>query len=304
MMKRLMVAMLAVAAMTSCSKESTEEDIIPDTPVKVQFNAGVMDVQAKALVTGTTLPDGNMGVYAWDGGTTDFSKTTHENLNNAKIAVSTNGTKFDFEAGHEAFWPVGTLDFYAYYPQVTGADLIAATASTTPKVNIKLTDQIDYMWASPVKEAKKATPTVNFTFKHALSAITIIVKKEADAGTVNLSAIKIAKYHATSQMDIATGDLTADASEVEFPISITAADLSEAGDEFVTDYLVWPGSAPEFTLTLNNIDKTVTPKDGENELIFTTNKKHTLTFTITATGIQVTASATDWSAGNNGTGSI
>ncbi|KIO45191.1 hypothetical protein [Sanguibacteroides justesenii] len=85
---------------------------------------------------------------------------------------------------------------------------------------------------------------------------------------------------------------------------VTGAGLSESGETFVTDYLVWPGSAPEFTLTLNNTDKTVTPKDGENELTFIANQKHTLTFTITATGIQVTASVTDWSTGSNGTGSI
>ena len=70
---------------------------------------------------------------------------------------------------------------------------------------------------------------------------------------------------------------------------VTGAVLRESGETFVTDYLVWPGSAPEFTLTLNNTDKTVTPKDGENELTLIANQKHTLTFTITATEIQVTA---------------
>lgn len=39
------------------------------------------------------------------------TKTTQENLNNAKISISTNGTKFDFEPGNEDFWPVGSLDF-------------------------------------------------------------------------------------------------------------------------------------------------------------------------------------------------
>lgn len=207
-MKRLFVfaAVAASLAAVSCQKTYVIDQV--NTPIGFSANLGK---QTKAIMDGTTYDTGHtFGVFAyaltdnksWE---TDAA-TTDAVMNNVEIGYMTdtwkakNGTKY--------YWPNAietSLNFFMYSPY----DNLKTFASVSPTDGLKIsnyehsntnhmgTDAVDILVASvPDKKYADAgtTPgTVDFSFKHKMTQVVFVVKKDAsiDAATVKLNSLDL-----------------------------------------------------------------------------------------------------------------
>ena len=211
-MKKIIIALAAVAALAACSKSNVEYsqyEEITFTPVAKNVTKAMMD-------EGKTFNiDEEFNVWAFYNPTVEWSETIDTWVSeyraggtNAKVYLDDKTFKYDDSyklwAGKENayFWPkVGSLAFAGYHP--TSAP--AAYALTADKNEMTFTD-VTNSWVDNESEANtedlmyfnltKGYDKNNVTavFKHALSWITVNVsttQKTIDAGaTITVSNVK------------------------------------------------------------------------------------------------------------------
>lgn len=200
-MKKILLAVAAVATMASCSQNEEFENVGQKAEIKIGTTAVT---RATEQNTAGLQKDG-FQLYAYNTGTSAMTK----DLALAKEAwINGNATYASPDwtvAGGPYYWPIDEkLQFFAYSP----ADGVAYTAPNgtdagfpkfTYTVGATADVQKDLVISSALnktKETTKATPAVSLTFKHALTQINIqVIEGSSDytyeiTPTVKISGIK------------------------------------------------------------------------------------------------------------------
>ena len=154
------------------------------------------------------------------------------------------------------------------------------------------------MWSTPVLNRSKATSeeTVNLSFNHLLSAITIKFQKADDIKEeMILESISLANYSPALQLDIQTGKLTQAVSTTAYTfIKDLKTPITPAQQTIVADHLFFPVAQPVFIVRMSGKDYRI-----ESSKAFEPGKKQTYEFTLQAKDIHLSGSITPWVDGGS-----
>ena len=208
-MKKIFLALAAVAAIAACSKS----EAIYDQDVEINFNP-VAANRTKAMVSGTTFPDEQFNVWGYykqiaQGKTiAQWMASSLEQQNYIDEKPFTKKANGLWGGVSSYYWPkVGSLMFAGYYPtnppaqkieytfdasvsKMTVTDYVAGNYQTTGYVDIHTTtahvEDFMYFNMTPTSYNSNTHSTegvvgnnVDVVFRHALSWINVVLVKEA-----------------------------------------------------------------------------------------------------------------------------
>ena len=202
-MKKIILSLLAIAAMTSCTK-SSEEEIDPNAPVEIELTAGLLEAQSRAAIESNTVS--GVSILRKDGTdeTNDWGTT-------AKTVDITNSNDNIFDTNKEYYNPNATIHAYflGYYPagtvSGTGVDQIVTFNPTLDNCST------DILYSPSVDLGTKGTPTSNakLTFKHQLARINFVfVKGNGYPSDDYITSVKIKSIALPKSMKLSDGSLT------------------------------------------------------------------------------------------------
>ena len=321
-MKKLMISMLAMAAMVSCTNEIEGPDqpkVNENEPVAVEFGQSI-NLYTKAPITGDKLTSTKIGIWAQKhSGTPAWAATNF--MDNISLSVANDGTiTYTTEAQkvYYSFENDAKYDFNAYTPYAdktaNGLEITVAADGTAPNLKVTLNPankaQTDIMYADPtnLKNKVKSTEAIALPFKHALAQVKFKIQKEQSlSDAMTLSAIKVSA-NTVGTMNIADGTFTGTGTSGDFialsdgsltiPAKATADDTKavDAGDPI----MVFPEELGNDAVTFTIEGKEYKFKPNAT---LSAGTATTITVTVTATGVSFTQSLADWTSGT-GTGTI
>lgn len=274
-----------------------ETDVPLVTPSQaIRFSTRIQTLTTKSIITETTLPDNSqIGVFSWGHHKNDGSinTTLRKDLTNTLYTKEAGSAELVTSAdAHYPINPDTLLNFYAYYPYIQSA------TNTPGSIPFDLSKQEDIMWATPVLNRSKVTneETVNLSFNHLLSAITIKFKKADDIKEeMILESISLASYSPSLQLDIQTGKLTQAVSTTAYTfIKDLTTPVVPAGQTIVTDFLLCPIAKPIFIVRMSGKDYRI-----ESSKAFEPGKRQTYEFTLQAKDIHLSGSINPWVDGGS-----
>ena len=291
MIKKSFYILLSVLLYAGCNNDN---EIIPLSTSIVHFGGQITNIiQSKTIIEGDEFPKkSSIGIYAWGHDRNSISTLSlRKDLNNSPYIKSSDSNIFT--SSIEAHYPINPdtlLNFYAYYPYTE-----AATA-TPLSIPFDLKKQDDIMWATPVLNRDKTTTeeTVNLSFNHILSAITLKFKKADDIKEdMSLQSISLENYPSTVQLNVQTGKLNAAPSTSPYTIiSGQNTTITSTEETIVTNYLLYPVENPVFIVRMSDKDYRI-----ESTKAFEGGKKQTYSFTIQAKDITISGSINPWVEG-------
>lgn len=205
-MKKLLLSILAVVAITACSKMDVEYD----APAEIKFTP-IADNVTRSMMTGETfLTSESFNVWAWykqvGAGTSvdNWGATANEHLYiNEGEFVYRNKTSWGGNTPY--YWPkLGSLLFAGYYPTSVKDDVDYTFDATTNKMVFKNIEQSevdndgyteDLMYFNMTQNSYSSGP-VPVVFKHALSWATVNLSRTSD-NTNNATYPQIKVNHVT-----------------------------------------------------------------------------------------------------------
>lgn len=231
MKKKLLLGLLAAAAVsfTACQKNEVISEMPQDNAIGFGTYVG-RDAQTKATVINeTALGTQGLGVFAYYTGASDYASATEPKFMYNEKVWNESGWKYT----NTKYWPGNEqkISFFAYAPYVSTADAIItalpdANTEGDPTIGFAVpetvTNQIDLLYATPVKNAFEGT--VNFTFNHALTRIGFKVKTARTDYRVNISSITLTgDFNTAGTLNLNTGtwsgennETTSDSYELNF----------------------------------------------------------------------------------------
>lgn len=262
----------------------------------IQFSTRIQTLTTKSIITETTLPDNSqIGIFSWGHHKNDGSVNTTLRKDLTNTLYTKEAGSAELVTSADAHYPINPdtlLNFYAYYPYISSA------ANTPGYIPFDLSKQEDIMWATPVLNRSKATneETVNLSFNHLLSAITIKFKKADDIKEeMILESISLANYSPSLQLDIQTGKLTQTVSTTAYTfIKDLTTPVVPAGQTIVTDFLLCPIAKPIFIVRMSGKDYRI-----ESSKAFEPGKRQTYEFTLQAKDIHLSGSINPWVDGGS-----
>lgn len=214
-----LMVLTGVIALSGCSKDS-----FSDKPLKageISFESGILTKGGP--VTGTQFASGaEVGVYTLEnstGVTPTWTDATEGNTNNLlmnNIACTANGSGGLNYGPAKLYNPDAKYSFFAYYPYagtITGPSAGAAptwtcTFKTTPS------EQVDYMYATPLENQDPTDNAKLLSFNHALTQITVKVVNGTEK-TFTLNSLKV-KAPGGATLNISNGVWTAPAAPATY----------------------------------------------------------------------------------------
>ncbi|MFR9650630.1 MAG: fimbrillin family protein [Rikenellaceae bacterium] len=187
-MKRLILASLAVAALASCSKESTEDVAITSSKTQMEFTTYASTATAKGTPVNSNSDfkgtNNLFSVSAYFTATSSLNSGKYFSFSDVKYIGSTWVNQSQMYYPNES----GTLYFGAYYPsddtKITSASYEYNSGhdlSFDYTVADAVTSQRDVMYA--IKDYSYTSETedsINLHFKHALTQIAFTATKDSD----------------------------------------------------------------------------------------------------------------------------
>lgn len=209
-LKPLLLAASALLLATACINEDNQPDIVDITrPIDLRLSpAAPVTAETKVAIDGTDFASADkIGLYlAWTDGATAQVPIT------SSIAQTTwQGNAF---SGESLYWQ-NTADhhtLYAYYPYADGVTgyQVPVTLPTMQTATDEASRNILYGTFSG-----KAQSSVTIEMGHCMSVVNITLEKGAGYETSNLPTIKKVElsgsYHTSGTLNLATGEVTADA---------------------------------------------------------------------------------------------
>lgn len=202
-----LMVLTGVIALSGCSKDS-----FSDKPLKageISFESGILTKGGP--VTGTQFASGaEVGVYTLEnpGGTPTWTDATEGSTNNLlmnNIACTANGSGGLTYGPAKLYKDGAKYSFFAYYPYTS--TITAPSAGQSPKLactfNTTPSEQVDYMYATPLENQ---TPTDNaklLKFNHALTQITVKVVNGTEKA-ITLNSLKV-KAPSGATLNISNG---------------------------------------------------------------------------------------------------
>lgn len=194
-------------ALSGCSKDSFSDK--PLTAGEISFESGILTKGGP--VTGTQFASGaEVGVYTLEnpGGTPTWTDATGGNANNLlmdNIACTANGSGGLTYGPAKLYKDGAKYSFFAYYPYTS--TITAPSVGQSPKLactfNTTPSEQVDYMYATPLENQ---TPTDNaklLKFNHALTQITVKVVNGTEKA-ITLNSLKV-KAPSGATLNISNG---------------------------------------------------------------------------------------------------
>lgn len=293
-----------VLALTACSSEENMgmED---NTPVAIQFSAGIDGAQTRAV--GTTWDAGDfIGISCTSTGSTNYT--------NMKYATATSGTSgaFSYDGASTGifFKDNEAVTFSAYYP-------FMGTEGTSPGgIDINTSDQskskeFDFLFAEGVKtsiaNATNNSVPVNFNFKHKMCKL--VLKIKTDINDFSEDNVKNGTYyfnflHHEGRLN-PQGDVISITQDYTNPWKINAAPefYSDANSRVLTySIILLPQTLQSrFMATINNADYT----SGWINYKMAAGNSYEYTITVKKTGVTVSdCTISPWGTGATGSGSV
>lgn len=194
-MKNLILLATVALVAASCS----DDDGLQDGPSKnntILFGTSVQ-VETKAPVTGTNIPDGDkVGIYALTDATAPAWAATNLMDN---VSATSNGAGGLEYSDLKEYTNDYLHNFYAYYPHTD--NITAPGAQIAPKLTVTLEKtsdaQSDYMYAVPIVNYKRTADEATagtiqkLVFKHALTQIRFKFKNTETANKVSIVSIQV-----------------------------------------------------------------------------------------------------------------
>lgn len=312
-MKKIILSVLTLAALASCSKEENTGIDTGDDRVAIAPSANIeSNVISRAAVDGTTFAEGTdvFRLSAFESATepTDnWTATGAEAFENMQVNCAANGTLS--LAMPKYYPPTGAnekLWFYAYAPSATYTN---GNGTAAPTVGYTITGQEDIMigkvsntngFSGVAKGETQKHPA--FQFSHLLKKITFKVEAgdtfDASSNTT-VSQIVVKNVKTSAKLDVVAGTLTfsGDADQ-----SLT---LSGGGTSITTEGASVPGCLmfePGTSFTVSVTAGGVTYADATVTLSGTdageAGVNHEVTLTFHRSQIVPTATIVDWTVGD------
>jgi len=241
-------------------------------PMSAHFTNSRLEVNSRELITDDLITSGTIGVTLLDAEGNDYDgKSQYRNIK----YTTDDGTSWT--PGTTAYLTSTEGKAVAYYPFVDGA--VDPTS-----IPVDATKQQDVMYSKWVEGLSNLNSRAEFHMEHALAAVRVIVKKDANfSSDVTLTDVTIQSdgFYESAKLDATTGDLK-DLQTEGASFSVTAIDkLLDTGGQTV-DFTVIPGAAAKdisFMVTAggNRYHSSFTP-DGPLARGFI----HTFTLVLTA----------------------
>ena len=228
--------------LASCSSELdvSLNEALGSGKTNLSINVVTENIESKGLVTDSYLPSGAaIGVTVLNTSGGNYDGTAY---NNIKFTSSGTGTGQTWSGASTVKLSATEGYCYAYYPY-------SSSVTDITNWNLSVTDQIDYMYASPATVNDKSK-TATLTMKHALSAIRFALKRGTYAGTGAVSAVKATSNYiaTTASLNIKTGGLS-------FPGGVTKT--------------ISTNKSLTLSSTTQNVDLIVTPLEADKYLTLT-----------------------------------
>lgn len=296
-MKKLILSVLAIAAMTSCTKSSVE-DLDPNAPVEIKFGAGINMMSRAAIESNGNLPTttvtGIQILRGTDGSTPAFA-TVSNVATTADLKIDGNFENISNSQYYES--KTDAANFIAYYP---------AGTLTAGKVEFTIDGTTDIIAAPKASTTYSTTPSsVDFTFNHKLARLKLVVKAENQSAIDFYGDLENAKIEVPSKLEMTidangtTGALTANATPTNITLDFATVALNTNETPAGKDFIILPTVAPSaIKLTFAKVEEKSYDITG---LVLEAGKITTLTVTVNATGIDFTSKITNWTnGGTNG----
>lgn len=257
-MKKLFVAVLAVAALASCA----QEDVILNNDKAITFGDAYVQNSTKAIygdkdadenvievekfqVWGTVTPNGGTALPLYEG------------------ATVTRGTAAYGEAWScsvQRFWTPNCV--YAFYAVVDAAeDAVDANDGVPTSIAYAADGETDLLYgtATASTDANNAVTGVNtngavaFEMKHLLSKVSFKVTNANSSAdyTYNVTSITVSGAYASSTYDIAAGTWAVGTGEMDDDLSFGSAAAIASGNTHTFDksFVIIPGK-PELAIAI------------------------------------------------------
>ncbi len=274
--------MLAIAAMASCSKDSTEVATFSDDLVRI--SSGIA-----TRASGIEWASGDaISVFACNA---DESETYAENMQHTTSTAGESSTFTPATAGDYIYYPpVKDIDVYAIYPYDKDADFENYTINVTSQNDHTL---IDLMYAKETSVAKSAN-AVAMTFDHMLSQIEVTLKAATNGGFTDTELAAVSVTVSGTKLE---GNFSAKSGDV-VSIPDTEADIALTTVSNVATFMVIPQTAtPEFTITVSGVDYEV----KASELTMASGNTYSYSISVSKTAAKITGSTINpWTSNDNG----
>lgn len=285
-MKKVFIAVLAIATMTSCSKETGVVENSGNGQIPVRLSAGVNNVVVtKAainpgdnfdaqFVASTTL--GNYTTSAWD---------TEAEITNNAVTLAT-----------PQYYPIDGSMIYM-------KGFAPAAQVTDGNIDYTLTGAEDIMVTGEVSGDKTNTTPVGFVFNHKLTQLKFkVIAENATYPTgVTVKGITVNGTKTATSLNLSNGNLTFSGAAVTLPVFTNGTyAVNTTGIAATEVLLVEPGATMTLDVVLN---------DGTNDIPFTAvpvtltsvaGNSHLITLTFKNTTVTATATVAPWTDGATG----
>jgi hypothetical protein len=316
MKKMYLFAAMASIVLAGCSNKDEVKN-----PNELSVVAGIGSPSTRALVTGfsSTDPYNKIAVFV-----------TGDGYAPALTTYTYDGSSWTPDApiyltGHQA-------NVYGYYPATaanSGAPLSSITTITaklfdapvpvggiSTELSFTGAGQTDYMWASPNLASNSIPNTSNvvaLTYKHALTRIAFIIKRDASyptaTGSGSITNISLTAGSAilptagtfVVSNGVFAADVTTLASTLQFTSATKTINLSTDGTTETACGLVAPTTTAltGIGLTMTIDGKTMTAVNFPDAPVWLSGNSYTYTVTVSPTALTVSSTVTvaTWTAG-------
>ena len=201
--KLAMWLLAAMCGLCACNDDS-QLDTDKTVAMQVSVQAENQKVSSRGVIDGGLLPDGStigVSLTAADGSIydgIDYYNLPYTAADNAGVQTWSCGA----DKVPSLSLTIGKA--IAYYPY-NGAENLDLTA-----VPVETTSQTDYMYAKPVEGLTLYAPQANFSMKHALTNIRLMLVNESFTGNTELSYVKITSpfFGTAAKWNVTTGVIT------------------------------------------------------------------------------------------------
>lgn len=251
-MKKLLIAVLAIAGLASCTNSDVEFE---PQQKQIGLNA-ITQNRTRAMVDGTAFPAEDFKVWAWykqvdpatsiaewQGATTVDQQ---DYINNKVFTKKSTNTVWSGATPY--YWPkLGSLLFAGYYPTsvanvtykfdddenvMTISGYTPGDYTTTGFVTTNETHTEDLMYfkmtPSSVNCATTDATDVDVTFQHALAWIKVTLAEAAgtpDGATITVSSVKFTGVNTTGTGTVADEDNDGDVEDIAWEVTSATADI-------------------------------------------------------------------------------
>lgn len=309
-MKKLMISMLAMAAMVSCSSEGildNEEPVINGGLVPIKLNASIIGVETKAAVDGSTdIPDiailkadtktADISTFKWASATDIKNETATFNATSKSITLNDN-KKLYYPSNPDESAVIG-----AFYPKSLADGTISSGVVTFKSSELTAGDK-DIMWANVATGTKaKKDEALNLDFGHKLSQLQFSFIKDASfTSSLTVKEIVIKGTKLPKSINVDTGTITYE--DAASDITITQDIALDSTPNAIT-VLVEANASPSITLDITLSDNSKIENVAISDLTTNESAANKVELTFKQQEINATASIASWSTGSTGKGNV